>query len=53
VHLDVLADQFPDDAFDDVPRDWDWAHVGGYRHPRRSLNIRRLAGSLRQPTCII
>ncbi len=33
VDLDVFAEQLPGDAFADVPRDWDWIHLGGYRGP--------------------
>lgn len=33
IDFDVFADRLPDDAFADVPRDWDWVHLGGYRGP--------------------
>lgn len=32
VDLDVFGESFPPDSLDDVPRDWDWLHIGGYRH---------------------
>lgn len=33
IELDVFADHLPDDAFADVPRNWDWVHLGAYRGP--------------------
>lgn len=33
VDLDLSAERLPDDAFADVPRDWDWVHLGAYRGP--------------------
>jgi hypothetical protein len=33
VDLDLSADRIPDDAFADIPREWDWVHWGGYRGP--------------------